>query len=635
MGMGGGMGGMMMGAMRTLRQDPSVVKQTVKPGTAGRMVRFARPYAPWLALFLLIVVLDAGVGIVNPLLYRDIINQGILAGNEGLIIRLAVLVACLGVIDAALGIAQSYVSARIGARIVLALRTQLFEHIQRMPLAFFTRARTGALVSRLNTDINGAQTAFTDILSNVVGNLVTIVLILGAMFVLSWQITVAALVLLPVFILPARWWGRKLQQITRESFDLTAAMNNQMIERFNVGGALLAKLFGRRQEETSVFAAKAERVSNIGVIRAIYGRLFFTSLMLTAVLATAFTYGWGGVLAVHHRLDVGGVVAFVAYLTRLYGPLTGLSNVQVSVMTALVSFERVFEVLDLPPMIQQKPGAVDLPAGPTRIEFDHVSFRYPTADEVSLASLESVAVTEKVSERTVLEDISFTAAPGELVALVGPSGAGKTTLTQLIPRLYDVRAGAVRINGIDVRDLQLDALQRRIGVVTQDAHLFHDTIRANLLYARPEASEAELEEALDAAQILPLIRSLPLRLDTLVGERGYRFSGGEKQRLAIARLLLKAPNIVILDEATAHLDSEAEAAIQRALETALRGRTSIVIAHRLATILRADQILVLQQGRIVERGTHAELLQRRGLYADLHRLQQLAADQPAPVGRNA
>ena len=607
--------------MRSFGQDASVVKQKVKPGTAWRMVRFARPYAGLLALFLAVVILDAAVGIINPLIYRNIINKGILGGNGALVIRLAVIVGILGIFDAALGLAQTYLSSQTGARVVLSLRAKLFEHVQRMPLAFFTRARTGALVSRLNADVGGAQSAFTDILSNVVGNAVTVVLVLGAMFALSWEITLAALVLLPLFLFPARFWGRKLQQIARETYDLTAEMNSLMVERFNVAGAQLAKLFGRPQEEIATFEAKAVRVSDIGVRRAIYGRLFFTALMLMATFATALAYGWGGVLAVKHTLDVGTVVAFVSYLARLYGPLAGLSNIQVSVMTALVSFERVFEVLDLKPMIEEKPDAAALPVDAARISFDRVSFRYPAASEVSLGSLESVAEPDKTPGKTVLHDVTFTIEAGQLVALVGPSGAGKTTITHLVARLYDVQSGAVRINGIDVRDTKLDTLHQRIGIVTQDAHLFHDTIRANLLYAKPGATDEELNEALRAAQILPLVSSLPKGLDTLVGERGYRFSGGEKQRLAIARLLLKAPDIVILDEATAHLDSESEAAIQRAFEIALRGRTSIVIAHRLSTILKADLILVVQDGRIIERGAHAQLIEQSGLYADLYRLQ--------------
>ncbi|MGA3324088.1 MAG: ABC transporter ATP-binding protein [Terriglobia bacterium] len=615
-----GMAGM-MGSMRSLMQDASVVKQKVKPGTTKRMLRFAVPYAGLLALFLLVVIVDAGIGIVNPLIYRHIINNGFLKGNATLIIRFAILAGVLGLFDGALGLAQAYFSATVGAGVVLDLRTKLFDHIQRMPLAFFTRVQTGALVSRLNTDVGGAQGAFTDILSNLVGNGIILVGVLAAMFVLSWQMTLAALILVPLFVLPARFWGRKLQQIMRESFTLTAAMSSLMTERFNVAGAYVAKLFGRPQDESKEFAAKAGRVSAIGVKTAIYGRLFGAAIMLMTMIATSFAYGWGGVLSVQHRLDLGTVVAFLSYLARLYLTLTGLSNIQVTVMTALVSFERVFEVLDLPPMIRDDPQALPIPSGPAQIAFDRVSFRYPTASEVSLASLESIAVLEKTLEKTVLNDITFVAEPGQLVALVGPSGGGKTTITHLVARLYDVQSGSVSISGLDVREAKLDSLHQRVGTVMQDAHLFHDTIRANLLYAKPQATEGELTEVLRAAQILPLVTSLPQGLDALVGERGYRFSGGEKQRLAIARLLLKAPEIVILDEATAHLDSESEAAIQAAFEVALRGRTSIVIAHRLSTILKADQILVVNEGRIVERGTHAELLERRGLYAELYRRQ--------------
>jgi ATP-binding cassette subfamily B protein len=543
------MGGM-ISAWRSMGQDPSVLKQKVKPGTARRMLAFAAPYTGLLAVFLLVVIVDASITIVNPLLYRQIINNGILKGNAPLIIHLAIIVGCLGLFDGALGIAQTFLSSKIGAEIVLSLRNRLFRHIQQMPLAFFTRTQTGALVSRLNTDVQGARTAFTDILSNVVGNLITVLLILGAMFVLSWRITLGALVLLPIFVLPAHFWGRKLQAITRERLDLAGKMNNLMVERFNVAGALLSKLFGRPEEDARIFGEKAARVSGITIKVAIYSRLFFTALIVVATVASALAYGWGGVLAVHHVLDVGTVVALTAYLARLYSPLVGLSNVQVNVMTALVSFERVFEVLDLPPMIRESPQAIPIPPGPATIEFDHVAFRYPSAAEVSLASLESVAVPDKRPQNTVLHDISFRVAPGQLVALVGPSGAGKTTITHLVPRLYDAQSGAVRIGGTDVRELQLDSLNRRIGIVTQDAHLFHDTIRANLLYARPEATEEQIRSALKDAQILDLIENLPDKLDTLVGERGYRFSGGEKQRIAIARLLLKAPDIVMLSSPT-------------------------------------------------------------------------------------
>jgi len=614
---GGGRG--MYRALRTA--DASVLNNKIKPGTTKRILKFAAPYRWLLGLFLIIVIVDALVGVVNPLIFRSIINNGIMHGNAPLVIHLAILVGVLAIIDAGLTFATSYLSARIGNDIVLSMRTKLFEHIQKMPLAFFTRTQTGSLVSRLNNDVTGAQTAFTDVLSNVIGNFITVALVLAAMFTLSWQITLASLILLPFFILPARYLGRKLQEITRESYNLLSAMNNVMIERFNVAGAQLAKLFGRPEEDNKAFEDKAARVSAIGVKSAIYGRFFYTALLLMAAFATALAYGWGGVLAIRGILDVGTVVALAAYLTRLYSPLVGLSNVQVSVMTALVSFERVFEILDLPPMIEEKADAVVIAKGPSKIAFKDVSFRYPTAAEVSLASLESIAVTDKTPEKTVLHDISFTAQPGQLVALVGPSGAGKTTITQLVGRLYDVKTGSVEINDVDVRDATLISLHEKIGMVTQDSHLFHDTIRANLIYAKPDATDAEITAALRAAQILPLVESLPQGIDTLVGERGYRFSGGEKQRLAIARLLLKAPDIVILDEATAHLDSESEAAIQKAFEVALQGRTSIVIAHRLSTILTADQILVVQDGRIVERGTHEELLKNGKLYTDLYRRQ--------------
>lgn len=612
--------GIAMGSMRSFVQDASVLKQKIRAGTARRVLRFAIPYTGILCLFLLLVILDATVGIATPLVYRDLINLGILKFNPGLVLRLAAWVGILGLFGAALGFGQAYLSAQTGARIVLSLRIRLFEHIQGMPLSFFTKARTGALVNRLNNDVNGAQTAFTDILSNVIGNAVTVVLVLSAMFVLSWQITLSAVILLPVFLFPARYWGRRLQQITRESYNLSAAMDSFVIERFYVAGAQLSKLFGRPEQEAAAFEAKARRVSDMGVKRSIYARLFLTGLMLTAVCATAFAYGWGGWLAVRHRLDVGAVIALVAYLARLYAPLAGLSNVQVSIMTALVSFERVFEVLDLPQAIREKPDAVPVPAGPVRLSLEHVFFRYPAPSEIYLGSLDAVSETENRS-RTVLHDITFDVEPGQMVALVGPSGTGKTTVTHLIARLYDVQEGSVSVNGVDVRDLKLGALYERIGVVTQEPYLFNDTIQANLSYAKPNASDSELRQALRDAQLLPLILSLPQGLGTVVGERGFRLSGGEKQRLAIARLLLKAPDIVILDEATAHLDSESEASVQRAFEIALRGRTSVVIAHRLSTILKADRILVMQDGRIVDRGTHEALLERRGLYSELYRLQ--------------
>jgi ATP-binding cassette, subfamily B, bacterial len=610
-----------MGAVWSLQRDRSVLKTGVRKGTWRRMLRFVLPYRMILAGFLVVVVVDAVISVANPLIYRDIIDDGILGKNARLVIELALLLAGLSVFDAGLSVLQRWISAKVGESLIFDLRTGVFTHIQRMPLAFFTRTQTGALISRLNNDVLGAQQAFTDTLSSVVSNLITLVLTLAAMLLLSWQITLVALVILPVFVIPARRMGNRLAKITRESYDLNASMNTTMSERFNVAGALLVKLFGRPGDEARDFGERAARVRDIGVTQALYARLFFTALLLTASLATAVVYGWGGVLAIDGVLNVGTIVALTAYLNRLYAPLIGLSNVQLDVMTALVSFDRVFEVLDLPPMIAERPDARPVPAGPAGVEFAHVDFTYPSAEEVSLASLESVAVLERVASRPVLFDVGFTAAPGHLVALVGPSGAGKTTISYLVSRLYDVRAGAVRINGLDVRDATFASLSETVGVVTQDAHLFHDTIRANLRYAKPDATDAELVAALHGAQISSLVESLPQGLDTVVGDRGYRLSGGEKQRLAIARLMLKAPRVVVLDEATAHLDSESEAAVQVALSAALRDRTSLVIAHRLSTVRAADLILVVDGGRIVERGTHDELLARDGLYAELYQTQ--------------
>ena len=607
--------------MRSFGRDASVTAQKLSPGIFRRILRFAAPYRRVLLVFLALIVVGALISAAPPLIYRGIIDDGILPRNTGLVVELAVALAGLALADAALSLWQRWISARIGEGLIFDMRTQVFAHFQRMPIAFFTRTQTGALVSRLNNDVMDAQRAFTDTFSSVVGNVIGVAITLVAMALLSWQITLVALALLPVIVLPARWVGRRIQAITRESYNLNATMTSTMVERFNVAGALLVKLFGQPEREIRSFEEKAGRVRDIGVTRALYTRVFSAALIFTAALATALVYGWGGVLAASGTLQVGTLVALTAYLNRLYGPLTALSNVQVDIMTALISFDRVFEVLDLEPAVAEKAAAVVIPRGPATIEFDHVDFSYPRPDEVSLASLESVAVLAQAPSQQVLFDVSFTVQPGQLVALVGPSGAGKTTISHLIPRLYDVRSGAVRINGVDVRDATFDSIHHIVGMVTQDAHMLHDTIRANLLYAKPGASNGELVEALQAAQILPLVESLPEGLDTLVGDRGYRLSGGEKQRLAIARLLLKAPDVVVLDEATAHLDSESEMAVQLALKTALVGRTSIVIAHRLSTVREADQILVISEGRVVEWGTHTDLLAADGLYAELYRTQ--------------
>jgi ATP-binding cassette subfamily B protein len=619
--------------MRSMRRREELGGKRVARGTALRVMRFARPYRTIIAVFLAVVVASSVIAVVTPLLAGHVINA-ITAGGSGAgatVVRIAVLIAALAVLDAVFSLVQRLLSSRIGEGIIFNLRSQVYDHVQRMPLQFFTRTQTGALVSRLNNDVLGAQQAFTSTLSGTVGNVIALVLTAGVMFSLSWQVTVLSLILVPAFLLPSRLVGRRLAEITRESYQLDAKMNATMTERFGVAGALLVKLFGRMDVEAERFSSRAARVRDIGVQQAMYGTSFFVALGLVASLAGALTYGVGGWLAVQGTVLPGTVVTLALLLTRLYGPITALSNARINIMSALVSFERVFEVLDLPPAIDEKPDAVAVPRGTSKVEFRDVRFRYPSAAEVSLASLEDVAMLDKTVAEPVLRGISFTVEPGQMVALVGPSGAGKTTTSMLLPRVYDVTDGAVLVGDIDVRDATQESLRDTIGVVTQDAHLFHETIAENLRYAQPDATDDDLWAALDQAQIGELIRAIPDGLDTVVGERGYRFSGGEKQRIAIARLLLKAPSIVILDEATAHLDSESEAAVQRALGAVLANRTSLVIAHRLSTVREADQILVLEQGRIVQRGTHDELIVAGGLYADLYRTQFAVPDSPSTL----
>jgi ATP-binding cassette, subfamily B, bacterial len=618
--MGGGAG---WGAMRSARRREELGSRKASRGTALRVLRFAKPYRRPIAIFLVFVVASSAIAVVTPLLAGKVINvisaRGPGAGSA--VVRIALLIAGLAVLDAALTLGQRFFSSRIGEGIIYGLRTKVYDHVQRMPVQFFTRTQTGALVSRLNSDVLGAQQAFTSTLSGTVGNIISLTLTAVVMFALSWQVTALSLVLVPAFVLPARIFGPKLAQITRESYNLDAKMSATMTERFGVAGALLVKLFGRPETESERFATRAGRVRDIGVQQAMYGTTFFVALGLVASVAQALTYGVGGWLAVTGRLNPGTVVSLALLLTRLYGPITALSNVRVNVMSALVSFERVFEVLDLPPAIAEKRDAIAVPKGSARVEFRDVTFRYPSAAEVSLASLEDVAVLDRTITEPVLRGVTFTVEPGQMVALVGPSGAGKSTTAMLVPRVYDVTEGAVLVDGVDVRDATLDSLRDTVGVVTQDAHLFHETIAENLRYAKPDATDEELWGALLGAQIADLVRALPDGLDTVVGERGYRFSGGEKQRIAIARLLLKAPSIVILDEATAHLDSESEAAVQRALTVALEGRTALVIAHRLSTIREADRIVVLEAGKVVETGTHERLMSSGGLYSELYRIQ--------------
>ena len=611
-------------AIRSLSRDSSVAERQLAPGTTRRVIEYARPYRKQIGFFLALVVVDAALVVAVPLLLKSIVDEGVIPQDSSVVVRLAVVVAALAVLDGGLTLVQRWYSARIGEGLIYDLRGEVFGHVLRQPIAFFTRAQTGALVTRLGNDVIGAQQAFTSVLSNVVSNAISLVVIVITMLTLSWPITLAALALVPFFLIPARMMGRRLAALTHDQMSLNADLGTRMNERFNVAGALLVKLFGRPRTEDAEYAERASQVRDIGVRIALNRSVFFVGLTMTASLATAMVYGIGGVMAVNGTLTVGTLLALAALLARLYGPLTAISNVRVDVMTALVSFERVFEVLDLEPLVAEAEDARPLPEGPVRVDLEHVSFAYPSADRVSLRSLESVATGDRRGGGMVLHDVSFSVEPGALVALVGPSGAGKTTITSLVARLYDPTDGTVRVNGVDLRDATLGSLQDTVGVVTQEAHLFHDTIRANLAYAAPGATEEEMVAALRAAQVLRLVESLPSGLDTVVGDRGHRLSGGEKQRLAIARLLLKGPGLIVLDEATAHLDSESEQALQRALDEALRDRTALVIAHRLSTVRHADQILVVDDGRIVDQGTHAELVARGGLYADLYRTQFLA-----------
>ena len=608
---------------RSMTADPSVKEQKLKPGTVKRIIKFAKPYRTSILIFLGTVIIDAALVVATPLLLLRLIDEGVIPKNGALVTRLAVFVGLLAVADAVMSLIGRYFSSRIGEGLIYDLRALVFAHVQRQSIAFFTRTQTGALISRINSDVMGAQQAFTATLSGIVSNVVSLFLVGITMLVLSWQITIFSLVLLPLFLIPTKWVGRKLQSLTRESFNVNAEMSSTMTERFNVSGAMLVALYGQPAREQEYFRSRARRVADIGIKMAMLNRLFFIALTSVAAIATAFAYGIGGHLAISGGVTVGTLLAITALLARLYGPLTALSNVRIDVMTSLVSFERVFEVLDLEPMVKSREGASDHVGSNPRIVFDNVGFAYPRSNEISLASLESAAKPETIESGEVLKSLSFIAEPGTLTALVGPSGAGKTTISALIPRLYDVTSGAITFDGIDIRDIKVETLRDSIGVVMQDAHLFHETIADNLRYAKVDATTEEMQEACEAAQIWQLIESLPNGLDTMVGERGHRLSGGEKQRLAIARLLLKSPSVVILDEATAHLDSENESLVHAALESALKGRTSSVIAHRLSTVRDADQILVLEKGSIIERGNHEELVARGGLYADLYNRQDL------------
>ena len=608
---------------RSITADPSVKETKLKPGTVKRILSYGRPYRRYLIFFLATVVVDAFLIVSTPLLLRKLIDDGVLPKDTGLVTQLALAVGVLAILDAVMNVIGRWFSARIGEGLIYDLRSEVFAHVQKQSIAFFTRTQTGALISRINSDVMGAQQAFTATLSGIVSNVIRLTLVTIAMLFLSWQITLFSLALLPLFLLPTKWVGRKIQSLTRESFEVNAQMSSTMTERFNVSGALLVALYGKNSTEKEFFRSRARKVADIGIQLALLNRLFFIALTSVAAIATAFAYGIGGHLAISGSITVGTMIAITALLARLYGPLTALSNIRIDVMTSLVSFERVFEVLDLKPMVESKSGAIELAASKPKVEFMNVNFSYPKADEISLASLEGIATREVVDSGEILKNLSFVVEPGTMTALVGPSGAGKTTISALIPRLYDVTDGSIEINGHDIREYELESLRRSIGVVMQDAHLFHETIEDNLKYAKPDATLEEMEEACRSAQIWSMISTLPQGFSTMVGERGHRLSGGEKQRLAIARLLLKAPSLVILDEATAHLDSENEDLVQLALKNALKGRTSIVIAHRLSTVMDADQILVIRDGAVAEKGRHEELITSGGIYSDLFSRQDL------------
>ena len=611
-------------ALRTLSSDQSVKDAKLKPGTLKRIASYAYPYRSKFILFFFALILDAVLTIATPLVLKRLIDEGVIPQNGALVTQLALLVGLITIAYALINIFIRWYSSIIGEGLIYDLRSQVFRHVQSQSIAFFTRTQTGALISRINTDVLGAQRAFTATFSGVISNVLTLVLVVGAMASLSWQITLLSLVLLPLFLAPTKYVGQRLAKYTQQSYELNAEMASTMTERFNVSGALLVKLYGKPDSESQNFKVKARKVADIGISMAMLNTFFFVALISVASIATALAYGVGGHFAINGTMTVGSLIAITTLLARLYGPLTALSTVRVDVMGALVSFERVFEVLDLEPMVKDRVGAKELQAKHPRIEFNDVHFAYPSASEISLASLESVAKPETVQSGEILKGISFVVEPGTMTALVGPSGAGKTTISALLPRLYDVTTGAIKIDGEDIRDLTISSLQRSIGVVMQDSHLFHESIIENLRYAKADATIAEMESACRSAQIWDLIETLPNGLETMVGERGHRLSGGEKQRLAIARLLLKAPSIVILDEATAHLDSENEALVQAALKEALKGRTSIVIAHRLSTVKEADQILVLNNGYIEERGRHDELVEKGGLYSELYQRQDLS-----------